>query len=51
MNRIIPNMNQSIFKTNNESPKKNKSHSVQRRKQIQNKKLDEQSSIILKLLV
>ena len=45
MKTLIPNGNQSIF---------NKSKSVQRRRQYQNKvykKLDEQSSIILKLLV
>ena len=44
MNRIIPNRNQSIFKTNNGVQKR-------RNEQNPNKKIDDQSSIILKLLV
>ena len=58
MKTWIPKGNQSIFnsknKFNNEISKKNTSKSVQRRRQYQNKaykKLDEQSSIILKLFV
>ena len=58
MKTLIPKGNQSIFnsknKFNNEISKKNISKSVQRRRQYQNKaykKLDEQSSIILKLFV
>ena len=58
MKTFIPKANQSIFnskyKSNNETSKKNASKSVQRRRQYQNKaykKLDEQSSIILKLFV
>ena len=60
MKTLIPNGNQSIFNTkyknknNNEISKKNVSQSVQRRRPYHNKaykKLDEQSSIILKLLV
>ena len=53
MNRIIPNRNQSIFKSKNGVQKKKISHSVQKRRNEQNpnKKIDDQSSIILKLLV
>ena len=53
MNRIIPNRNQSIFKSKNEVQKKKISHFVQKRRNEQNpnKKIDDQSSIILKLLV
>ena len=53
MNRIIPNRNQSIFKSKNEVQKKKISHSVQKRRNEKktNKKIDDQSSIILKLLV
>ena len=58
MKTLIPKGNQSIFnsknKFNNEISKKNVSQSVQRRRPYHNKaykKLDEQSSIILKLFV
>ena len=53
MNSIIPNRNLPLFKSKKQEPKKKLSPTLQRKinKEKSNKKLDDQSSIILKLLV
>ena len=53
MNSIITNRNLPIFKPKKQEPKKKLSYSFQRiiNKEKSNKKLDDLSNIILKLLV